>query len=121
MSLGLEKVVLLISSYSNPVETLRHANKEGYILRDFLLTNMPFGTYSSELKVMYLTFSTQAHVPAMYLAIHGVSSECHGARARWSVGSSDDGMQCVSADSKLSGASSYSGRGCMHAWHVLAT
>ncbi|CAL5227023.1 g9917 [Coccomyxa viridis] len=52
MSLGLDKAMLLISSYSNPVETLEHARSEGYILRDFMLTSMPFGTYSSEPKVM---------------------------------------------------------------------
>ena len=51
MSLGLDKAMLLISSYSNPVETLEHARSEGYILRDFMLTSMPFGTYSSEPKV----------------------------------------------------------------------
>lgn len=51
MSLGLEKAMLLISSYSNPVETLEHARLEGYILQDFMLTSMPFGTYSSEPKV----------------------------------------------------------------------
>ena len=29
MSLGLDKAMLLISSYSNPVETLEHARSEG--------------------------------------------------------------------------------------------
>ena len=51
MSLGLDKVMLLISSYSNPVETLQHARRQGYILRDFMVTAMPFGKYSSEPKV----------------------------------------------------------------------
>ena len=51
MSLGLDKVMLLISSYSNPVETLEHARRQGYILRDFMVTAMPFGKYSSEPKV----------------------------------------------------------------------
>jgi hypothetical protein len=50
ISLGLENVMLLISSYSNPVATLRHAQKEGYRVVDFLIAPMPFGTYSSEPK-----------------------------------------------------------------------
>ena len=109
--------MLLISSYSNPVETLRHASKEGYILRDFLLTNMPFGTYSSELKVMHLIFFTQAHVPAMYLVVHSVSSECHGARAcAWWVIVKELYTVCLPF---RSGASSC--RVCMHAQHILAT
>ena len=54
MSLGLDKVMLLISSYSNPVETLQHARRQGYILRDFMVTAMPFGKYSSEPKVRLL-------------------------------------------------------------------
>lgn len=59
MSLGLDKAMLLISSYSNPVETLEHARSEGYILRDFMLTSMPFGTYSSEPKVCPFLHSCQ--------------------------------------------------------------
>ena len=55
MSLGLDKVMLLISSYSNPVETLQHARRQGYILRDFMVTAMPFGKYSSEPKVQLPT------------------------------------------------------------------
>lgn len=61
MSLGLEKAMLLISSYSNPVETLEHARREGYILRDFLLTSMPFGTYSSEPKVRWALWAFHSH------------------------------------------------------------
>ena len=60
MSLGLDKAMLLISSYSNPVETLEHARSEGYILRDFMLTSMPFGTYSSEPKVTLFWYPLQS-------------------------------------------------------------
>jgi hypothetical protein len=51
LSLGIDNVMLLFSSYSNPVETLAHAQRQGYRALDFMVTPMPFGTYSSEPKV----------------------------------------------------------------------
>jgi hypothetical protein len=33
------------------VETIRHAQKQGYAVSDFLVTPLPFGMYSSEPKV----------------------------------------------------------------------
>ena len=117
MSLGLEKVVLLISSYSNPVETLRHANKEGYILRDFLLTNMPFGTYSSELKVMHLTSSTMCLPCTLPSVVSPLNAMVRGLVGRWVLVKKAYNVRLQTR----SGASSYSGRVCMHAQHVLAT
>ena len=66
MSLGLDKVMLLISSYSNPVETLQHARRQGYILRDFMVTAMPFGKYSSEPKVRLSWSTLPASVHDLY-------------------------------------------------------
>ncbi len=51
MSLGVPNLMLLLSSYSNPVATLKHAQGQGYRALDFMVTAMPFGTYSSEPKV----------------------------------------------------------------------
>ena len=51
MSLGVPNLMLLLSSYSNPVATLKHAQQEGYKALDFMVTAMPFGMYSSESKV----------------------------------------------------------------------
>ena len=51
LSLGIPNVMMLFSSYSNPVETLKHAQRQGYRALDFMVTAMPFGTYSSEPKV----------------------------------------------------------------------
>ena len=51
MTLGFDSAILLISSYANPVETLEHARQQGYQVTDFMVTPMPFGTYSSEPKV----------------------------------------------------------------------
>ena len=51
MSLGVPNLMLLLSSYSNPVATLKHAQQEGYRALDFMVTAMPFGMYSSESKV----------------------------------------------------------------------
>ncbi|KAK9820020.1 hypothetical protein WJX72_005209 [[Myrmecia] bisecta] len=52
MSLGFENCVLLVSAYGNPVETIRHAQKQGYKITDYMVTKLPFGYYSSEPKVM---------------------------------------------------------------------
>jgi methylase of polypeptide subunit release factors len=51
LSLGCETVMLLISAYSNPVETIRHAIDLGYRVTDFMITPLQFGYYSSEPKV----------------------------------------------------------------------
>ena len=53
LSLGIPNVMMLFSSYSNPVETLKHAQRQGYRALDFMVTAMPFGTYSSEPKVRH--------------------------------------------------------------------
>ena len=51
MDFGFENMVLLLSAYSNPVETVEHARRQGYRVTDFMVTPLPFGYYSSEPKV----------------------------------------------------------------------
>lgn len=51
LTVGCERVLLMISAYSNPVETIHHALAQGYQVVDFTLTPLPFGHYSSEPKV----------------------------------------------------------------------
>jgi len=51
MTFGFDSAILLISSCANPVETLQHARQQGYQVTDFMVSPMPFGTYSSEPKV----------------------------------------------------------------------
>eukprot|EP00879_Flechtneria_rotunda_P000121 GHRR01000183.1.p1 GENE.GHRR01000183.1~~GHRR01000183.1.p1 ORF type:complete len:323 (+),score=80.27 GHRR01000183.1:330-1298(+) len=51
LSAGFDSTLLMISAYSNPVLTLQHAKQQGYAITDFLVTPLPFGTYSSEPKV----------------------------------------------------------------------
>lgn len=51
MTLGFDSAILLLSSYANPVETLEFARQNGYQVTDFMISPMPFGTYSSEPKV----------------------------------------------------------------------
>lgn len=43
--------MLLVSSYSHPASVLAHAAACGYRVVDFLVTPLPFGTYSSQPKV----------------------------------------------------------------------
>jgi methylase of polypeptide subunit release factors len=46
-----ENVLLMVSSYSNPVYTIEHSLRQGYKVVDFTVSSMPFGYYSCEPKV----------------------------------------------------------------------
>jgi Methyltransferase small domain len=51
MTLDYPALLLMISSYSNPVDTIDHAIAQGYYVADFMVSPLQFGYYSSELKV----------------------------------------------------------------------
>lgn len=51
LSVDCENVLLMVSAYSNPIETIEHALDEGYRVADFMVTPLRFGYYSSEPKV----------------------------------------------------------------------
>ena len=51
LSLGCENVMLMISAYSNPVETIDYAIDQGYHVVDFMISPLKFGYYSCEPKV----------------------------------------------------------------------
>lgn len=51
LSVGCRTLLLMVSAYSNPVETIQHAIDEGYSVIDFMVTPLQFGYYSSEPKV----------------------------------------------------------------------
>ena len=65
MNLCFENKVLLLSAYSNPVETIEHARRLGYRVTDFMVTPLPFGYYSSEPKVRGLR--SRAHSGCSHL------------------------------------------------------
>ncbi|MBD2256194.1 SAM-dependent methyltransferase [Pseudanabaena sp. FACHB-2040] len=48
---GCENVMLMISAYSNPIDTVDHALKFGYQVVDFMVSPLKFGYYSCEPKV----------------------------------------------------------------------
>jgi len=48
LSMGCPNVLLLVSSYSNPKELLRHASNLRYKITDFQITKMSFGVYSRQ-------------------------------------------------------------------------
>ncbi|HEY9878591.1 MAG TPA: methyltransferase [Leptolyngbyaceae cyanobacterium] len=48
---GCENVMLMISAYSNPIDTVDHALKLGYQVVDFMVSPLRFGYYSCEPKV----------------------------------------------------------------------
>ncbi|PSB23203.1 SAM-dependent methyltransferase [filamentous cyanobacterium CCP1] len=51
LSVDCENVLLMISGYSNPKETLEYAVSQGYKVVDFMVSPLQFGYYSSEPKV----------------------------------------------------------------------
>jgi hypothetical protein len=51
LSIGCNHALLMISAYSNPIETIEHAIAQGYVVTDFMISPLPFGYYSSEPKV----------------------------------------------------------------------
>lgn len=51
LSVDCDTVLLMISAYSNPVETLEYAIAQGYKIVDFMISPLRFGYYSSEPKV----------------------------------------------------------------------
>jgi hypothetical protein len=48
LSVGCKNVLLMISAYSNPIETIEHAIEQGYKVVDFMISPLQFGYYSSE-------------------------------------------------------------------------
>lgn len=51
LSLGYDSALLMISSYSNPAGTIRHAAAQGYAVSDFIIAPLAFGAYSCEPKI----------------------------------------------------------------------
>lgn len=51
LTLDYPAVLLMISSYSNPVDTVECAIANGYYVADFMVSPLQFGYYSSEAKV----------------------------------------------------------------------
>lgn len=51
LALNYENVLLMLSSYSNPIEVVKHSLDLGYQIVDFMVTPLQFGYYSCEPKV----------------------------------------------------------------------
>jgi methylase of polypeptide subunit release factors len=51
LSLDYQNVLVLLSSFSNPINTLNLAIENGYCVENFMVLPLPFGYYSSEPKV----------------------------------------------------------------------
>jgi methylase of polypeptide subunit release factors len=51
LSLDYQNVLVLLSSFSNPINTLNLAIENGYSVETFMVLPLPFGYYSSEPKV----------------------------------------------------------------------
>ncbi|MBE9004893.1 SAM-dependent methyltransferase [Fortiea sp. LEGE XX443] len=51
LSLGYENVLVLVSSFSNPISTIKKAEDNGYNVNNFVVLPLKFGCYSSEPKV----------------------------------------------------------------------
>jgi methylase of polypeptide subunit release factors len=51
LTVNCDNVLVMLSAYSNPVETIQHAIEQNYQVVDFMVTPLRFGYYSSEPKV----------------------------------------------------------------------
>ncbi len=66
LSLDCENVLLMISAYSNPVETIDYAIAQDYQVIDFLISPLKFGYYSCEPKVRQTIAKLQKNRQAFY-------------------------------------------------------
>jgi methylase of polypeptide subunit release factors len=66
--LGLDcpSAMLMISAYSDPVDTIEYAIAQGYQVQDFMTSPMNFGYYSSEPKVRQRIAEMHRHGKAFY-------------------------------------------------------
>ncbi|HEY2575569.1 MAG TPA: hypothetical protein VGI74_04610 [Streptosporangiaceae bacterium] len=77
MDCGFESMILLVSSFSNPLDIIAHASKCDYRVIDFAVRTMRFGHYSSEPKVrkriVQLSSRGQAFVSPDRYCVAGVA------------------------------------------------
>lgn len=66
LSLGYERTLLMISSYSNPIELINYAIKQNYRVTNFMVLPLEFGYYSSEAKVKNSIEQLRKHGKAFY-------------------------------------------------------
>ncbi|BAY18234.1 hypothetical protein NIES21_40780 [Anabaenopsis circularis NIES-21] len=66
LSLDYENVLVLVSSYSNPISTLKTAAENGYSVNKFVVLPLQFGYYSSEQKVKKHIESLKENHKAFY-------------------------------------------------------
>jgi hypothetical protein len=65
-TIGCDRVLSLISAYSNPVETIEYAIDCGYQVIDFTIAPLAFGYYSSESKVRETISALKSDRKAFY-------------------------------------------------------
>ncbi|MBD2457647.1 SAM-dependent methyltransferase [Nostoc sp. FACHB-87] len=66
LSLDYENVLVLVSSYSNPISTIKTARKHSYSVNKFVVLPLHFGYYSSEPKVKKHIEELKKHHQAFY-------------------------------------------------------
>jgi methylase of polypeptide subunit release factors len=66
LAVGCDNVLLMISAYSNPVETIDYALERDYQVVDFMISPLRFGYYSCEPKVRKTIAELQQKQKAFY-------------------------------------------------------
>ncbi|MBD2296978.1 class I SAM-dependent methyltransferase [Anabaena sphaerica FACHB-251] len=66
LSLGYENVLVLVSSFSNPISTINIAEENNYFVQNFMVLPLKFGYYSSEPKVKKYIESLRKKKMAFY-------------------------------------------------------
>ena len=66
LSVDCDNVMVMVSAYSNPIDTVEWAITNGYKVADFMVTPLPFGYYSSEPKVKNWIMELRQNRKAFY-------------------------------------------------------
>ncbi|MBD2101980.1 class I SAM-dependent methyltransferase [Leptolyngbya sp. FACHB-261] len=66
LALNYDNVLVMLSSYSNPIDTVEYAKSQDYCIADFMILPLKFGYYSSEPKVKHTIFNLRRKRKAFF-------------------------------------------------------
>jgi methylase of polypeptide subunit release factors len=66
LDLKYKNLLLIVSSYSNPIEIVEHAATQGYQINDFMISPLRFGYYSCQPKVKEMILALRKKRQAFY-------------------------------------------------------
>jgi len=101
LSLGYENVLILLSSFSNPIRTINQALAKGYSVSNFVILPLKFGYYSSEPKVKKHIDNLRKKNMAFYSGEHYVLVGTLFQKRETAIDLSQELIQMITSLSKL--------------------